>query len=202
MKQSRRSKQTQETTAKREAANLRMFGKLQDPGYTIRRVMCLADQSLSTSVAGIIPATGLCGSNTATATPDWASATAMWSSFRVHRIKLEWQPAFVVNTTAVTVPAGIYVIPFYGGVTPSTVAGFADSSGVRYVSGYKGGTFTVDFLTMAKDGDSHLWTPTNTTIPTSEQYGIAVMGQSTASTASTLVWKYNVYLDVELKMNG
>ncbi len=186
----------------REAANLRMFGKLQDPGFTVRRVMCLADQGLSTSVAGIVPATGLCSSNTATATPDWASATAMWSSFRVHRIKLEWLPAFPVNTTAITVPASLYLIPFYGGVVPTTLAGFADSSGVRMVSGYRGGTFTVDFLTMAKDGDSHLWTPTNTTIPTPEQYGIAVMGQSTASTASTLVWKYSVWLDVELKVNG
>lgn len=190
------------TAQQRQTQNLRMFGKLQDPGFTVRRVMCLADQSLSTSVAGIIAATGLCSSNTATVTPDWTSATAMWSSFRVHRIKIQWEPAYPVNTTAITVPAALWMIPFYGGVVPTTIAGFADSSGVRQVSGYRGGTMTVDFLTMAKDGDSHLWTPTNTTIPTSEQYGLAVMGSATASTASTLVWKYSVWLDVELKVNG
>ncbi len=111
-----------------------------------------------------------------------------------------WLPAFPVNTTAVTVPALIYLCPFFGGVAPTTIAGFGDSSGLRLVSGYEKGKATVDFLTLNLDADSHLWTPTNTTVPTSEQFGLVCMGSATASTVSTLVWKFCVFLEVEFKI--
>lgn len=190
------------TVRSRETQNLRAFGRLQDAGVTYTRIMSLSDQSISTNGAGVIPAGGIVSSNTATLCADWASCQNLYSSFRVKRIKIEWLPAFMVNTTAVTVPALIYMVPFYGGVAPTTIPGFADSSGVRLQSGYRGGKMTVDYLTMDKDGDSHLWTPTNTTVPASEQFGISIMSTATASTVSTLVWKATYYLEVEFKITG
>ncbi len=109
-------------------------------------------------------------------------------------------PFYVVNTTTITVPALVWVVPAYGGLYPSSAAGFADSSGVQFVSGYKPFTATVNRLKGDKDLDSHLWTPTNATIPTTEQFGLYYMGMAVACTANTPVWRYTTYFDVEFKI--
>jgi len=164
--------------------------------------MSLSDSAVSTNGAGVIPATTMIATGSVTSCADWASCAAMYSSYRVRAIRVIALPAFVANTTAVTVPALIYVVPYYGGVIPSTISGFADTSGAIAVSGYKSMKKSVDFLTLNLDADSHLWTPTNTSITASEQFGIACMGTTTASTVSTLVWKTTYWFEVEFKIMG
>jgi hypothetical protein len=161
--------------------------------------MSYSDASINTTAGGIIGSTNLCDSQLVQSCADWSSCAAMYASFRVRSIKVIAKPAYKVNTTAITVPAMVYVIPFYGNLIPTTVPGFADSSEVKVVSGYEPWTFGADFLTLEKDGDAHLWTPTNTTVTSAERFGIAIMGTATPSTASTLVWKLTYFFDVEFK---
>lgn len=198
----RRPRGGKSTPKSEEKRNLRRFGELSTINLLYRRMMTIAETSVSTSAGGVIAATGITASGSVTACADWTSCASMYSSYRVRRILVKAFPFFVVNTTAVTVPALAWVVPFYGGLLPTSAAGFTDSSAVKCVSGYKEWVFTADTLKGENDLDSHLWTPTNATIPATEQFGIAIMGQSVASTASTLVWRYTCFFEVEFKMMG
>ncbi len=198
----RQARGAKSTPKSEERKNLRRFGELASANLLYRRMMTIAETSITTSAGGLIPAAGVTSSASVTSCADWTSCASMYSSYRVRRILVRAFPFFVVNTTAVTVPALAWVVPFYGGLFPTSAAGFTDSSGVKCVSGYKEWVFTADTLKKDNDLDSHLWTPTNATIPATEQFGIAIMGNAVASTASTVVWRYTAFFEVEFKMMG
>lgn len=195
-----RGSRKRSTPQSEERKDLRRFGELTSPNVLYRRVMTIAESTISTSAGGVIAAAGVTSTASVTSCADWASCANMYSSYRVRRIKVVAMPFYPVNTTAVTVPALAWVVPFYGALYPSTAAGFADSSGMKIVSGYKEWVFTCNNLKGDRDLDSKLWTPTNATIPTTEQYGIAIMGNAVASTASTPVWRYTAFFEIEFKI--
>jgi hypothetical protein len=195
----KKSRKSDKSASRHQARINRGFDRLHGINVTYRRIMSYSDASINTTAGGIIGSTNLCDSQLVQSCADWSSCAAMYSSFRVRAIKAYAFPAYRVNTTAVTVPAMVYVIPFYGNLIPTTIPGFADSSEVKIVSGYDKWSHAADFLTLEKDGDAHLWTPTNTTVTSAERFGLAIMGTATASTASTLVWKLTYFFDVEFK---
>lgn len=198
----RRARGASSTPKSEEKKDLRRFGELSSVNLLYRRMMTIAETSISTNAGGVIAAVGVTSSSSVTSCADWTSCASMYSSYRVRRILIKAFPFFVVNTTAVTVPALAWVVPFYGGLLPTTAAGFTDSSNVKCVSGYREWVFTANTLKKDNDLDSHLWTPTNATIPATEQFGVAIMGNAVASTASTVVWRYTTFYEVEFKMMG
>ncbi len=196
---SRSSKGKSETPNNRQQRVLRRFGELTEVSNTYRRVMCIGDLTLSTSAGGVVPVTNLASTTGISSAPDFSSAAALYQAYRCRGIKVVVTPFYPVPLTPTTVPAALYVVPFWDGNPIASIAGALDSANLRICSGYKGFTFTVDGVNNDLFLDERLWTPVSTSISGAESMGLTVVGQATASTVSTPVWRYSVWYDVEFK---
>ncbi len=199
MKQSRRPKKTQQSVQRRQQVTLRRFGQLGDVSSIFRRVMAIGDLTLSTTAGGVIATANLASTTGISSAPDFSSCAALYQSYRCVGIKVLVTPFYPVPLAAVVVPAAIYVVPFWDGSPVASIAGALDSSDLKVCSGYKGYTFTIDARNRDLFLDERLWTPTSSTISGAESMGITVVGTASVSTASTPVWKYTVWYDVEFK---
>ncbi len=178
---------------------LRRFNVGKDVSNTYRRIMCIGDLALSTSGGGVVPVTNLASTTGVSSSPDFSSCAALYQAYRVRSIKVVVTPYYPVPLAAVTVPAALYVVPFWDGNPISSIAGALDSSNLRVCSGYKEYTFTVDGAGLNLFIDEDLWTPTSSAISGAESFGLTVVGMAAASTATTPVWRYSVWYDVEFK---
>jgi hypothetical protein len=204
MRQSNCSRKTKprskkDTMTSDNARPERMYNRLQAHELTYVRKMGSPEFTVSTNVSGILALGTLASTVNVNLAPDFTALGGVYQMYRCRSIVVQVQPFFPVNTTAVTVPALIYVAPFYSGNSLNSIQGHIDGTGTKICSGYKGYTFATDYK---GDLDSHLWTPTSAAIAGAEAFGFTLIGTNVASTFSTVVWRCVIHYIVEFRMMG
>ncbi len=169
-----------------------------------RRKMGGGTGTIATGAGGTISTVTLCGSQNASALcADFASCANLYTQYRVVGMIVEMYPYLRVNTTAKEVTPCSCVCMFSGGLGATTFAGALDTSGSRLISGYSAGTFTVNYGDIATgDRDAQLWTPTNTAVTSTEAYGLQLIDNGAALTASTNVWRYISWYLIEFRTSA
>ncbi len=163
----------------------------------MRRVCAL--NTITTNGSGVIPYQLLASSATISSFSDFASLAALYTQYRAVACRVTLMPYFPVNTTSVVVPATCIAVPFRGGLAPSSITQFLESSNPVILSGYKKAVLTTHY---EGDNDAHLWTQTTAAIPATEAFGLCIIGQSVGATATTNVWNLLVEWLVEFRVTG
>lgn len=194
----RRSKNARDT-ATRENRQMRLtVDKMAGQQRRFFRRMGGTTATLSTGGGGVLALSTLGNTSLVSTTcADFASCANLYVAYRVIAMEVVVLPFFVANTTAVTVPVTIIVAPFMAATGFTTYAGAIDSSRSQVCSGYKSYKFTAS---NKGDNDAKLWTPTTAAIAGAEAYGLQCIGDATASTVSTPVWRVNVWYVVEFML--
>jgi len=163
----------------------------------MRRVCAV--NTVVTNGSGVIVNQDIASSASITSFPDWSALTGLYTQYRAVAVRVTLMPYFPVNTTSTVVPATVLAAPWRGGLRPTSLTQFLESSNVQKLSGYK----QYELLTHFEgDNDAHLWTQTTGAISASESFGIAIVGQSVGATASTNVWNLLVEWLVEFRVAG
>ena len=155
--------------------------------------------SLATNGSGVVPLSTLATTNAVNTYPDFSSLASLYTSYRVHALKLSFFPCYRVNTTAILPPVYVASCPFRGGLAPSTIGQIQESPDSKSFGGYDKAIVTVNF---EGDNDAHLWTPTNAAVTASEAFGVVICGSSLTGTASTIFWYVYVEAVVEFMVTG
>ncbi len=153
--------------------------------------------TISTGAGGTVALQTLASSaNVSALAPDFSSCANLYVAYRVLAIEVLVMPFFPVNTTAVTVPVTMVVAPFQAGTGATTYGGLVDTSRSVVTSGYRSGKFYAD---AKQDKNAQLWTPITAAIGASNAFGLQVIGDAVACTASTPVWRSNLWYLVEFR---
>lgn len=198
----RKSKYSRTPTYSQEVARpLRTMNGLMSRELIYHRRMAGAEFTISTTAGGVVSLAQILNSANVTTCPDWSSASGMFQLYRVRTMVVKVEPFYPVTTwngvSITTVPAALYVAPFYAGALLTSLQGHLDSPAVKMCSGYRPMTYSIDFK---GDIESHFWTAVGVAQPAVEQFGATVIGQNATSTANTPVWRGVVWYEVELKM--
>ncbi len=181
----------------------RMYKQLHNEKVIYTRWVSGAEATISTSAGGVVALTTLANAALISSSADFASLAALYTAYRCKAISVQLLPllpAPVYNGAAIqTQPSAIAVYPWTSNTVPTTFAQALDVTGVKVLSGYKGGFLRT---TYAGDPDAHLWTGTGSAIGSNEQFGVSCIGTSTTSTASSGVWKVIPQYLVEFRMAG
>lgn len=163
----------------------------------MRRVCSIS--TITTNGSGVLPYQVVTGSSQISGFSDFSSLAALYTQYRAVAVRVTLMPYFPVNTTSVVVPATVICCPYRGGLAPSSLAQFLESSNRFLLSGYKQYELTTHY---EGDNDAHLWTQTTAAIGATEAFGLALIGQSVGATASTNVWNVMAEWLVEFRIAG
>lgn len=195
----RRVSSSRDTMSRDQARPMRIMNQLQAKELIYTRKIGATEFTVSTNVSGVIALTTIGSSASVSSAPDFASCAVLYQLYRVRALVLQLFPTFPVNTTAVTVPALVYVCPFFSGNSVTSIQGHIDATGTKFLTGYgtKREIITVDYR---RDPEAHFWTPVSSAIPSNEAFGLTMVGTNLASTASTAVFRTVLHWIVEFKM--
>lgn len=197
MKSSRRSKKKAPSASRDKRIDVLQLDRFAAKAAVFVRRMALSYSTLSTGVGGTLAWSAIANtSNVQVSCPDFASCANIYGAYRVRAMEVHLLPAFVVNTTAVTVPLCVATCTFQAGAAPANYAAIVDGSNVQMLSGYKQYKLTCD---DRRDPNARLWTPTSAAVPTGNNFGIVICGSTTTSTASTLIWAVQAWAVVEFQ---
>ncbi len=157
------------------------------------------EASVSTSAGGVIALQTLANAASVSALPDFASMATVYTTYRCKALRVSLFPTSCVNTTAYTAPAVVAVFPSFANTVPTTFQQALDSTGLKLMSGYKGG---VCMTSWKGDPDAHLWTGTGSAIGSNEQFLISCIGTALTSTASSVVFRVIPEYLVEFRIAG
>ncbi len=181
----------------------RLYRNVHQDKRIYRRWMAGAEATVSTGGGGIVALTTLANAAVINATPDFASVSALYTTYRCQAIRVAVFPlltAPVYNGAAIqTQPPVIAVFPWVSNTVPTTFAQALDVTGLKLISGYKQGVVMTSYQ---GDPDAHLWTGTGSAIGSNEQFGISCIGTNVASTAGSGVWRVIPMYLVEFRMVG
>ncbi len=180
-----------------------MYKTLQLSKKIYSRWLAGAESSVSTSAGGVVALATLANAASISATPDFASLAALYTTYRCRAIRVELFPVFtapVYNGAGITTPPVIVaVFPSFANTVPTTFQQALDCAGLKLMSGYKGGTIMTSYR---GDPDAHLWTGTGSAIGSNEQFLVSIVGTAAASTASIAVFRVVPHYLVEFRITG
>lgn len=181
----------------------RLYKTLQTGKKIYSRWLAGAESSVSTSAGGVVALATLANAASISATPDFASLAALYTTYRCRAIRVELYPVFtapVYNGAGITTPPVVVaVFPSFANTVPTTFQQALDSAGLKLMSGYKGGTIMTSYR---GDPDAHLWTGTGSAIGSNEQFLVSIVGTAAASTASIAVFRVVPHYLVEFRITG
>jgi hypothetical protein len=200
MKKQNRSKSSARDESQQVA---RLYKTVQLGKQVYRRWLAGAESSISTSAGGLVVLSTLANAASINSTPDFASLAALYTTYRCRAIRVEIYPIYPVPvyTGAVVAapPTVVAVFPAFSNTVPTTFAQALDTTGLKVMSGYKGGTIMTSYK---GDPDAHLWTGTGSAIGNNEQFLVSMIGSSVASTASIPVFRVIPHYLVEFRITG
>jgi len=181
----------------------RLYKNIHQSKVVYTRWVAGAETVVSTGAGGLVALTGLANAAGISVTPDFASLAALYTAYRCKAIRVEILPflptAVYSGAVLITQPTAIAVFPWTSNTVPTTFAQAQDTTGVKFISGYKGGVIMTSYK---GDPDAHLWTGTGSAIGSNEQFGISCVGTATAATVNNSVWKVLPTYLVEFRMAG
>ncbi len=199
----RRGRRTRDSGSNSNEARytLRAFNVANAVSNVYRRRMGGGTGTIATGAGGTIATATLCSSQSAsTLCSDFASAANMYTQYRVVAMLVELFPYLRANTTAKEVTPCACVCMFSAGLGATTFAGALDTTGSKLISGYDRGRFVVNYGDLKTgDRDAQLWTPTNTSVAAAESYGLQIIDNGVATTATTNVWRYITWYLIEFR---
>ncbi len=198
MKQQRSRKPRSE-----EQQVFRMYKNIKGEKNILSRWLVGNETSVSTSAGGVVTLQTLANAASASATPDFSSFATVYTNYRVKALRVDLFPICTVpvwsGAAIQTEPSVIAVFPSFANTVPTTFQQALDSTGLKLMSGYKGGTCVTSWK---GDPDAHLWTGTGSAIGNNEQFLISCIGTALASTASIVVFRCIPQYLVEFRIAG
>ncbi len=186
-----------------EARVTRLYKNIKQEKVIYERWMAGAEATVSTGAGGLVALTTLANAASVSATPDFASAAVLYTTYRVKAIRVELYPYYTCpwynGTVAIGLPPVVACFPSSANTVPTTFQQALDCSGLKLFSGYKGGVIQTSWQ---GDPDAHLWTGTGSAIGSNEQFLISCIGTATATTVNTSVFKVIPYYLVQFRMVG
>ncbi len=183
-----------------EAQVARLYKNIKQEKAIVSRWLSGAEATVSTSAGGVIALTTLANAASISAAPDFSSLAAVYTTYRCKAIRVDLFPVHVVNTSAVlTCPPVVAVFPSFANTVPTTFQQALDSTGLKLMSGYKGGTIMTSWK---GDPDAHLWTGTGSAIGSNEQFLVSCIGTAATSTASLSIFRVIPQYLVEFRIAG
>ncbi len=165
-----------------------MYKNVKQTKRIIQRWMAGAETSVSTNGSGLIALTTLANAASISSAPDFASLAAVYTTYRCKAIRVDLFPQWTVpvynGTSIVYQPAVVCVFPSFANTVPTTFQQALDGTGMKLMSGYKGGTLMTSWK---GDPDAHLWTGTGSAIGNSEQFLVSIVGTALATTSANAV---------------
>ncbi len=181
----------------------RLYKNVHQQKVVYERWVAGTEASIATSAGGVVALTTLANAALISSTSDFASIAVLYTAYRCKAIRVDLFPyltAPVYNGAGVTImPTVVAMYPWTSNSVPTTFQQALDVTGLKLMSGYKGGTIST---TWRGDPDAHLWTGTGSAIGSSEQFGISCVGTALATTASTTVWRVVPQYLVQFRMAG
>jgi len=143
----------------------------------VRRVL-VGTNTISTNGSGYTTVvTSIGQSNTVNSTPLWANYSSSALEYRVEAVEVDWFPIVTDITSFTNPPSCVYACGTWSsGLAPSTVAAVLQSPNGKAVSGIR------PFKTVASakgNSDAQLWTPTSSSIPAADSFGVALSDMGT-----------------------
>lgn len=186
-----------------DAKVAKLYKNIKGEKLIYERWMAGAESVLSTGAGGTVALTTLANAASVSSAPDFASAAVLYTTYRVKAIRVQLLPILntsVYNGAGITTPPSVIAVyPCAANSVPTTFAQALDCSGLKLMSGYKGGICQTSWI---GDPDAHLWTGTGSAIGSNEQFLISCIGTSTAAAANSGVFKVLPFYLVQFRMVG
>lgn len=161
------------------------------------------EASVSTSAGGVIALQTLANAASVSSTPDFGSMATVYTNYRVKAIRVTLLPTLTApvynGATLITQPSVVAVFPSFANTVPTTFQQALDASGLKLMSGYKGGICQTSWM---GDPDAHLWTGTGSAIGSNEQFLISCIGTALATTPTTVVFRCIPEYLVQFRITG
>ncbi len=182
----------------------RMYKNIKNEKRIVQRWCAGNEASVSTNGSGIVALATLANAASASSTSDFASFAGLYTTYRVKALRVDLFPVStcpVWNGTGVaSQPSVVAVFPSFANTVPTTFQQALDVTGVKLLSGYKGGTVVTSWK---GDPDAHLWTGTGSAIGNNEQFLISIIGTALATTsASAVVFRCIPQYLIEFRIAG
>jgi len=154
--------------------------------------------SISTSVGGYVTGAAVTGSNAVTSCSNWTEASSLALEYRVLGMELEFFP-YLNDQNSYTTPSPPFfaLCAYSSGVALTTLDLILEGPNGKVVDGRKPFKFNASTKGFM---DALSWFATNTTITTSNTYGVCIIGgQGIAGPVSTIVLLWTVKYLVEFR---
>ncbi len=198
-----KSKKASKSGGNEQRAVARMYKTIHQDKRIYQRWVAGPEASISTSAGGLVVLTTVANAASINATADFSSLAALYTSYRCKAIRVDffpqWSSPVYTGATTLNAPAVVAAFPSFANTVPTTFQQALDTSGLKLMSGYKGGTIMTSYR---GDPDAHLWTGTGAAIGSNEQFLVSIVGTALTSTPSIAIFRYVPQYLVEFRITG
>jgi len=196
-------KSSKKNNRSEDAQVMRLYKNIHQDKRVYQRWVAGPEGNVSTSAGGIVALTTVANAASISSCADFSSLAAVYTTYRCRAIRVDFFPYFTApyysGTVNISMPPVVAAFPSFANTVPTTFQQVLDSTGLKLMSGYRGGTI----LTSYKgDPDAHLWTGTGSAIGSNEQFLVSVIGTAGVVTVSTAVFRYIPQYLVEFRIAG